>query len=72
VGLLQEEAAAQGVNLRAEIREGNPVRLLVEMGAEADLVVVGADEHVGLFRVRLADHVARRAPTSVLVVPAPE
>jgi Trk K+ transport system NAD-binding subunit/nucleotide-binding universal stress UspA family protein len=72
VGLLQEEAAAQRVNLRAEIREGNPVRLLVEMGAEADLVVVGADEHVGLFRIRLADHVARRAPTSVLVVPAPE
>jgi Trk K+ transport system NAD-binding subunit/nucleotide-binding universal stress UspA family protein len=72
VGLLQEEAAAQGVDLRAEVREGNPVRLLLEMGAQTDLLVVGADEHGGIFRVRLADHVARRAPSSVLVVPPPE
>ena len=70
VGWSVEEAAVQGVEVQRELRQGNPVRAFRAVAGPQDLIVIGVDERPGLFGVRVAEHLARRAPCSVLLVPA--
>ena len=72
IGWLEEEAAAQGLDVQGVIRRGNPVRALVKMSAEAGLLVLGVDQHSRtLVRgLGIGGLVARGASTSVLLVPA--
>ena len=72
ISWLEEEAAVHGVEVEGIIRRGNPVRQLLEVGKDADLVVLGVPgkrhplvPHIGVGRM-----VAERAPRSVLLVPA--
>ena len=72
ISWLEEEAAVHGVEVEGIIRRGNPVRQLLEVGKDADLVVLGVPgkrhllaPHIGVGRM-----VAQRAQRSVLLVPA--
>ena len=70
VGWSVEEAAVQGVEVQRELRQGNPVRAFRDVAGPQDLIVLGVDERPGLLGVRVAEHLARKAPCSVLLVPA--
>ena len=62
---LKEQAAVQGVSVRRKVRRGNPVRVFLEF--DTSLVVLGMRQrNVG---VRIAEHIARDAKSSVLLVP---
>jgi nucleotide-binding universal stress UspA family protein len=69
---VEEEAAVHGVQVESVVRRGNPVRQLVELGAEADLIVLGIAQTGRRFsqRERIAELVARRTDRSVLILPA--
>jgi Trk K+ transport system NAD-binding subunit/nucleotide-binding universal stress UspA family protein len=69
-GRLQIEAAAHGVEVRREIRQGNEVRLFRDACDEQTLVVLGARWRPRLFGPGIAAHLVRRLPSSVLIVPA--
>ena len=68
---IKDEASAQGVAIRADIRHGNPVHVLRAEAANADLVVLGARAGSSALHVSVASHVARSTAASVLLVPAP-
>jgi Trk K+ transport system NAD-binding subunit/nucleotide-binding universal stress UspA family protein len=68
-GRLQIEAAAHGVEVRREIRQGNEVRLFTDTCDEQTLVVLGARWRPRLFGPGIAAHLVRRLPSSVLIVP---
>ncbi|MFH1329815.1 MAG: NAD-binding protein [Actinomycetota bacterium] len=69
-GRLQAEAAAHGVEVRREIRQGNEVRLFTE-ACEADtLVVLGVRRRPRPLAPGITAHLVRRLPSSVLVVPS--
>jgi hypothetical protein len=73
IGWLRQEAAVQKVHVRGRISRGNPVRVILEAGAAADLLVLGVGDEASLwFRVSIATHVAARSPKSVLLVPVRE
>ena len=62
---LKEQAAVQGVSVRRKVRRGNPVRVFLEFSTS--LIVLGMRQrNVG---VRIAEHIARDAKSSVLLVP---
>lgn len=68
---LEEDAAVQGVTVRAEVRRGNPIRTFVDAGEPSDLVVLGTGpwgRSLGR-RPSIAAGVARRQHSSVLIVP---
>jgi nucleotide-binding universal stress UspA family protein len=70
IAWLEEEAAAHGVGVRAEIRRGNPVRTLVDASTEAGLIVLGVSPgRARLRRMGIGGSVARAARSSVLLVP---
>ena len=67
---LEEEAAVHGVELETVVRPGNPVRGLVELGGETNLIVLGVPRsRVHFSRARIPEMVARRSDRSVLFVP---
>lgn len=72
VGFLQEEAAVQGVDVVGRIRQGNPVQELLKATEGVDLLVVGINPQRRLFQVRVADHLADRMESSILLIPAVE
>jgi nucleotide-binding universal stress UspA family protein len=60
-----------GVEVDAEVREGQPAAVLVELAREADLVVLGSRGHGGFGALLIGSvcaQVVRHAPCSVLVV----
>ena len=65
---LREDAAVHGVTIDEHITEGNPVRVIIEMCAETDLLVIGTalDRSPGR---NITRHLARRSPVSLLIVP---
>jgi Trk K+ transport system NAD-binding subunit len=67
---LREEAAVQSVPVHRKLRQGNPVRVLLDEAAGAGLVVLaGSDHSPTLLRPGIVGHVLARSPVSVLVVP---
>ena len=72
ISWLEEEAAAQGIEAEGLIRRGNPVRILIQLGNDVSLVVLGVDPHVRTpFRgLGIAGLIARGTAASVLLVPA--
>lgn len=69
-GRLQMEAAAHGVEVRREIRQGNEVRLFTDACEEHTLVVLGVRRRPRVFAPGITAHLVRRLSSSVLVVPA--
>lgn len=77
--VVQQRVAALGrqpdIEMKTAAIEGAPGRVLVEMSADADLVVVGSRGHGGFLAVRLgsvSNQVAHHAVCPVVVVPGPE
>ena len=69
-GRLQAEAAAHGVEMHREIRQGNEVRLFAA-ACEADtLVVLGVRRRPRPLAPGIAAHLVRRLPSSVLIIPS--
>lgn len=68
---LEEDASVQGVKVHGEIRRGNPIRTFRDFGEPSDLVVLAASRLGGglVGRPSIARAVARRQPSSVLIVP---
>jgi len=67
---LQDEAAVQGVIVHRELRQGNPMRAMLEVSEGANLLVVGlTDRRPSLLRPGLVGHLLSRSPMSVLAVP---
>ncbi len=70
VARLREEAAVQNVRVRRHVRRGNPVRVIEEFAAEADLTVLGLPGYDPTFLTPgVVGHLVRRLRTSVLLVP---
>ncbi len=68
---LREEAAVQGVTVHRKMRQGNPVKAMLEAADGANLLVVGlAGRNPSLLRPGFVGHLLLRASTSVLTVPA--
>jgi hypothetical protein len=68
---LREEAAVQSVTVHRKLRNGNPVRVMLEAAGEANLVVMGLPPRTPtLLRPGIVGHLLARAPVSVLAVPA--
>jgi trk system potassium uptake protein len=73
IGWLRQEAAMQKVQVHSRISRGNPVRVMLEAGAAADLIVLGIGSEAAFWsRVSIASHVAARSMKSVLLVPVRE
>lgn len=72
ISYVEEEAAMQGIDVHGVVERGNPVRKLLEHGEKADLIVLGvrAKGRRSFIRFGLGWYVARRAPKSILLVPA--
>ncbi len=71
IAWLREEAAVQGVAVRRRIRQGNPVRVLVELAEDADLLVLGVEKWPSsALTLGPAGHLMLSSPISVLAVPA--
>jgi len=72
ISFMEEEAAMQGIDVHGAVERGNPVRKLLEHGENADLIVLGvrAKGRRSFLRLGLGWYVARRAPKSILLVPA--
>ncbi|HUG53647.1 MAG TPA: universal stress protein, partial [Vicinamibacteria bacterium] len=69
------EPAAQGVALTCEVREGNIVTTIVDVAAQADVLVLGThgrDEFEKLVLGSVAEKVLHKAPCPVLAVPRPD
>ncbi|NNC75388.1 MAG: hypothetical protein HKN93_07730 [Acidimicrobiia bacterium] len=67
---LREEAAVQGIAVRRKIRQGNPIRVLEELGNAGSLVVLPfPDARSTVFRPTIAEHVLRKSRVSTLLVP---
>lgn len=68
---VRAEGEAMGVKVTPVVVEGSPTRKIIEMAAEADLVVLGTlgrSAIAKLFMGSVAERVARYAPCPVLVV----
>lgn len=67
---LREEAAVQGLAVRRKIRQGNPIRVIEEIGNAGSLVVLPLPAaRSTVFRPTIAEHVLRRTRVSTLLVP---
>ena len=68
---LREEAAVQGVTVHRKLRQGNPVRVLIEMAGESNLLVLGMAARTPTWLLPgIVGHVLSRTTVSVLTVPA--
>ena len=68
---LREEAAVQGVTVHRTMRQGNPVKAILEVADGTNLLVVGlAVRSPSLLRPGFVGHLLLRASISVLAVPA--
>lgn len=68
---LREEASVQGVAVQRMLRQGNPVRVLAELGEESELIVVGAPTRsASWLRPGIVGQLIMRSTRSVLVVPS--
>lgn len=68
---LREEAAVQGITVHRKVRQGPPVRVLVEMAAGANLLVMGLPARTPTWlRPGIVGHVLARTPVSILTLPA--
>jgi len=68
---LREEAAVQGVTVHRKLRQGNPVRVLIEMARESNLLVLGMAVRTPTWLLPgIVGHVLSRTTVSVLTVPA--
>jgi Trk K+ transport system NAD-binding subunit len=68
---LREEAAVQGVSVRRRLRQGNPVRVLGEMGDESQLLVLGLPARAtSWLRPGIVGHLVARSTPSMLIVPS--
>jgi nucleotide-binding universal stress UspA family protein len=70
---VRQEGEAMGVKVATVVVEGSPVRKIVEMSADFDLVVMGTLGRSALGKVfigSVAERVTRYAPCPVLVVRA--
>ena len=66
-----EEGAKVGVKVTPLVQEGSPVKRIVELAKDHDLVVMGTLGRTGISKILLgsvAERVVRFAPTPVLVV----
>lgn len=69
---LREEAAVQEVVVHRKFRQGNPVRVMLELAEHANLVVVGLPARsASVLRPGIVGHLLSRAPVSVLTLPPP-
>jgi Trk K+ transport system NAD-binding subunit len=67
---LREEGAMLDAPVKRLMRQGNPVRELEEIAADADLLVVGAPRHAPtVFSPGVVTHLLSRTTCSMLVVP---
>lgn len=67
---LAQEAAVQGVSVRRNIRQGNPVRVIEELAQSASLVVLSLPRSgFSAFRPGIGGQLIHRVPSSVLIVP---
>ncbi len=72
--LVEELSVPAGVELDAQVVEGNPVDVLIEASADADLLVVGSRGRggfSGLLIGSVSQRCAERAGCPVVVVPTP-
>ncbi len=68
---LREEAALQGVAVQGKLRHGSPARVLIEMAASANLLVLSMAARAPTWlRPGVAGHVLARTAVSVLTLPA--
>lgn len=67
---VREQAALQGVDVRGESGEGNPIQPFLDLTKDASLLVLGSSESTFPFASRLANRLVHRSRASVLVVPA--
>jgi len=67
---LREEAAVQGVTVHRKLRQGNPVRVLIEMAGESNLLVLGMAARTPTWLLPgIVGNVLSRTTVSVLTVP---
>jgi len=67
---LREEAAVQGVTVHRKLRQGNPIRVMLEMAAESNLIVLGLPARTPtMVRPGIVGHLLSRASVSVLTIP---
>jgi Trk K+ transport system NAD-binding subunit len=71
LGRLREEGAMLEAPVRRLVRQGNPVRQIAEVAAEADLLVMGMPQRrPTLFTTGTIPHLVARTACSFLLVPA--
>jgi trk/ktr system potassium uptake protein len=71
LGRMREAASVQGIHLRRMVREGNPVHLLRDEAANADLLVIGLPSVTPrVWSPGIAGHLVLGAPCSMLLVPS--
>lgn len=69
---LREEAAVQNITVHRKLRQGNPVRVMLELAQGCNLVVVGLPTRTAsILRPGIVGHLLARSPVSVLTVPSP-
>jgi nucleotide-binding universal stress UspA family protein len=69
--IVEELGENPPVKVQPVVKEGNPARILIEMSADADLLVVGTRGHggfAGLLLGSVSQHVAAYARCTVVVV----
>jgi len=72
IAWLEEDGSVLGVELRGLVRQGNPGRLFVELGDDANCVVLAVDPAARrhpAWRARVSGFVARRTRSSVMLIP---
>jgi len=71
IARMREHAAVQGVTIHGRIEEGNPVRVIEKTTGPASILVMGMPRRRStLLTPGTVQHLARRATSSVLIVPA--
>jgi Trk K+ transport system NAD-binding subunit/nucleotide-binding universal stress UspA family protein len=68
---LSELAHIHKVTFNRVVREGNPVKEIVDLAQDFDLLVLGStNKEKGWFAANVGEHLAQKAPCSVLIITA--